>query len=37
MQKIIKRLFLSMVVVGMMFASNKLDVHAEDVVVVIDP
>ncbi len=37
MQKIIKRLFLSMVIVGMMFASNKLDVHAEDVVVVIDP
>lgn len=37
MQKIIKRLFLSVFMVGMMFASNKLDVHAEDVVVVIDP
>lgn len=37
MQKIIKRLFLSVFMVGMMFVSNKLDVHAEDVVVVIDP
>ena len=37
MQKRIKRLFLGVFMVGMMLFANKMDVRAEDVVVVIDP
>lgn len=37
MQKRIKRLFLGVFMVGMMLFANKMDVRAENVVVVIDP
>lgn len=37
MQKIWKRLIIGVFAVGMMFGSYKMEVHAEDVVVVIDP